>query len=606
MSYFFSSQRIHAIKPTYDFDSDDEEDESGGIIIVDANIDPPVDHVRIEQEPALTTELFRSSSDSQECQAMDVSVPLDEVDLSQSDLRSLDELFSMKSHTNSVVKPPSPKSMQLREPILEERETKTRSKSLQSPRVGVLAGGAHDFSPSEVFHNIGSLQMKQSLELNTDQYVTSAVKFDGSTIKGTIRDIVLTCASVSRWLLWSLPARIFFGVLRSVLVVASVFAGVWSFGRLSCAVILSVYNPVSALIVRVWRLGAYVYGIAKVSLQSRAAGVSGAVVAVWAGATTIAFFGAMIGLLKFSAFAALHMVHTKIASAITRPIWRSIDKILSILHPRDNITPKRVPKRSSILARRIDDLLVRPLDAVVEMAPVPLDSGVDKLHKEGTLPYHYVSWIDNPIHMNSKLANDPDFTSQSVPAAHNQTPGFRELPVNHGLFGLKVNSSCLIAPMNVAFLVSLALAYVWLPRKCITAATTVVPAKSEDVFTSLNGKSLEAECEKRGFKAPALRQDRIRLLCLHDGIPHALLAQRNLLNYTTMTKVELKLALSDLGMHSSGNKKDLQYRLLVAREDKYKERTDDELKKISRQYGIKANGMDLARRLAEAGPHLPL
>ena len=610
MSYFFSSQRLEAIKPTYNFASDDEEDESGGIIIVDANIDQPagiipLDHVRIDQEPALTTDLLQSPSTGQESQAMDVSVLLDEVDLSQSDLRSLDELFRMQDHTNSVAKSAIPTSIQIRDPILKERETKTRTKNLQSPSVAALAGGVHDFSPSEVFQNIGSFQMKQSLELHKDQDEKAFEKLDGSTIKGTIRDVFLTCASVLRWLLWSLPARILFGVFRSILVIASVIAGVWSFGNLSCGMILSVYNPVSALIVRVWSLGAHVYGIAKVNLQSRAAGASSAVVALWASITTIAFFGAMFCLLKFSAFVALHVVYTNIASAITRPIWKSIDKIRSILHLRDSVAPKSMPKRSAIFARRIDDLLVRPFDAVVEMAPIPLDSSIIKLHKEGTLPYRYVSWIDNVIHMDSKFVSDPDMISESVPAAHNQTTGLRELSANPGVFTLKVNSSCLIAPMNLVFLVSLALAYVWLPRKCITAATTAVSAKSEEIFSSLNAKSLEIECEKRGFKAPALRQDRVRLLCLHDGIPHAF-AQRNLVNYTNTTKVQLKLALSNLGMHSSGNKKDLQYRLLVAREGKYKELTDEELKEISRKYSIKANGMDLARRLAEAGPHLPL
>ena len=612
MSYFFSSQRLDAITPTYDFASDDEEDESGGIFIVEANNDPPatitphlLDHVHIEQEPALTTDLLQSSSNSQDFQDIEVSVPLDEVDLSQSDLRSLDELFSIQDHTNSVAKSANPASSLPRETILKERETENRAKNIQSPRVDVLAGGTHDFSLSEVFQNIGSFQMKQSLELHTDQDDKSIAKLNRSTINRTIWDIMLTSASVLRWLLWSLPARILFGAFRSLLLIASVFAGVWIFGRLSCGVISSVYNSVSSLVVRVWSLGAHVYGIAKINVQSRAAGASGAVVTLWAAATTFAFFGATLCLLKLCAITALQMLHTKIASAITRPIWNSIDKIRSILHFCDNVAPKPLPKRSSVLARRIDDLFVRPFDTIVEMAPVPLESKVDKLHKEGTLPYRYVSWIDNVIHMDSKFGSDPDFKSPYVPAAHNQSSGFRELSAHPGLFSLKVNSSCLIAPMNFVFLVSVALFYVWLPRKCITAASTVVAAKSEEAFTSLNGKSLEVEFEKRGLKAPALRQDRVRHLCLHDGIPHTF-AQRDVNNYSHMTKVQLKLALSDLGVHSSGNKKDLQYRLLVAREDAYKERTEQELKKISRQFGVAANGNELARRLAEAGPHLPL
>ena len=112
-----------------------------------------------------------SSSNGPAFQATDASVALDDVDLSQSDLKSLDDLFSALDHTNPAPKVAAPPP--LCEPIGTEQEAKACAENRQSSRVHVLANGAHDFSP---FEKIGSFQMKQSLELSKDQTDKSIVK----------------------------------------------------------------------------------------------------------------------------------------------------------------------------------------------------------------------------------------------------------------------------------------------------------------------------------------------------------------------------------------------------------------------------------------------
>ena len=133
----------------------------------------------------------------------------------------------------------------------------------------------------------------------------------------------------------------------------------------------------------------------------------------------------------------------------------------------------------------------------------------------------------------------------------------------------------------------------------------IAPAKSEGYFCSLTVASLQAECRLRGLKAPALRQDMIRHLCEHDRVEHSF-PKRNLLNYAHLNKDQLQRSLKELGQMTYGNKEDLQYRLLTARESVYKGLAQKELNSIMRLNQLEANGMELARRLAEAGPQVPL
>ena len=611
MSYFFSSQRLDAIKPTFEFSGDDEDDESGGVFIVEAAADPSdavvpllLDQLHVEQEPSLTTGFLQSTSNDQAFQATDASVHLDDIDLTQSDLRSLDDLFSAMNQTNNPdLKVSAPKSAPLCEPTHKEvQDPTTSAQHLQSSRRQVLADIALEVSP---FETIGSFQMKQSLEMITDQNDKSVVKRNALTTKRRIWNLFFTCTMLMKWVFWTVPSLLVCGVVRSVLWIASAFTGVWYFGRLSCHVISSVCNPVALLILRIWSIGVKVYGLANDSLQARAAGTSSVVVAFLAGMVTMVLFGATVWLLKYSAFAAIQMVHMKIASEITRLVRKIIRKVRSVLHLRDDIVPIAMPKRPSIPTHRLDKLLEQGLDVVEKPAPVSLMSDVKKLRSEDTLSYRFVSQITNVNHKDSKSVNDPEFmfTSRIFPVTNNQTTGLRDMFANHGL-GLNVNCTYLIPPMNIVFLVALAFAYIVLPRRFVTAAGAI-PSMSAETFADLNGKSLDVECRKRGLKVPVLRQDKIRSLCFHDGMQYEF-AQRNLLNYTNMTKVQLQLALSNLGEPSSGNKEDLQYRLLVARERVYTELNPDELKELSRKHDIKANGMELARRLAEAGPQLPL
>lgn len=137
------------------------------------------------------------------------------------------------------------------------------------------------------------------------------------------------------------------------------------------------------------------------------------------------------------------------------------------------------------------------------------------------------------------------------------------------------------------------------------AGSLIPPATSEAYFCSLTAASLQAECRMRGVKVPVLRQDMIRRLCEHDKVEHSF-PQRNLLKYTHLNKDQLQSLLKELGQMTSGNKEDLQYRLVTARENVYKGLTKEELTTILRQNQMTDNGMELARRLAEAGPQVPL
>ena len=137
------------------------------------------------------------------------------------------------------------------------------------------------------------------------------------------------------------------------------------------------------------------------------------------------------------------------------------------------------------------------------------------------------------------------------------------------------------------------------------AGSLIPPATSEAYFYSLTAASLQAECRMRGVKVPVLRQDMIRRLCEHDKVEHSF-PQRNLLKYTHLNKDQLQSLLKELGQMTSGNKEDLQYRLVTARENVYKGLTKEELTTILRQNQMTDNGMELARRLAEAGPQVPL
>jgi hypothetical protein len=57
---------------------------------------------------------------------------------------------------------------------------------------------------------------------------------------------------------------------------------------------------------------------------------------------------------------------------------------------------------------------------------------------------------------------------------------------------------------------------------------------------------------------------------------------------------------------TSGNKADMQSRLLTARERLYKELTQEELNGMVQQNQLKTKGLESARCLAEAGPWIRL
>jgi hypothetical protein len=159
-----------------------------------------------------------------------------------------------------------------------------------------------------------------------------------------------------------------------------------------------------------------------------------------------------------------------------------------------------------------------------------------------------------------------------------------------------------------SFTVSIMLLFSFILVKKLKATmnfSSKVNTRYSNNFDSLSSACLQMECEKRGFRAPILRADKIRHLCHHDCVDDPY-PRRTLLNYTNLTKVELQAALKNLGECTSGNKEDLQYRLLVARETMYRKIPHSVLKAIMKQQGIKSNGMDLSQRLAEAGPNLPL
>ena len=77
----------------------------------------------------------------------------------------------------------------------------------------------------------------------------------------------------------------------------------------------------------------------------------------------------------------------------------------------------------------------------------------------------------------------------------------------------------------------------------------------------------------------------------------------------TPEKAELERNLKTLGASISGKKLDLQHRLVAAREAFYNRLAEDELLRIVR-YTDPSDGdlqsPELARRLAEAGPQMPL
>ena len=156
-------------------------------------------------------------------------------------------------------------------------------------------------------------------------------------------------------------------------------------------------------------------------------------------------------------------------------------------------------------------------------------------------------------------------------------------------------------PLNLALMIALTIIYVLIPRKC---------SKTERDFWRLSIQELQREFKKRGLPPNgSIRQDLIRHLCEHDGIRHSF-AQRKLDKYNTLNKLELQRALKNLGANISGKKADLQYRLVLAREAFYTALSDDELQRIARHCDPMENpqcyNMELARRLAEAGPQIPL
>ena len=99
----------------------------------------------------LTVDFLRSSSSDQVFQAADVSVHLDVIDLSQSDLRSLVDLFRAMDQTNNPdLKVSAPKSAPLCEPTrTKAKEPKTSTKNLQSSRQ-LSVDVALEFSPFEI------------------------------------------------------------------------------------------------------------------------------------------------------------------------------------------------------------------------------------------------------------------------------------------------------------------------------------------------------------------------------------------------------------------------------------------------------------------------
>lgn len=158
-------------------------------------------------------------------------------------------------------------------------------------------------------------------------------------------------------------------------------------------------------------------------------------------------------------------------------------------------------------------------------------------------------------------------------------------------------------PLNLALMIGLILVYVLMPRKC---------RKTERDFGRLSIQELQQECKKRGLPpSSSIRQDLIVRLCENDGIYHSF-TQIKIHKYTTLNKMELQLALQNLGANISGKKQDLQNRLVLAREAFYKALTDDELQRIARHCDsmenpkCKCSSKELARRLAEAGPQIPL
>eukprot|EP00545_Synedropsis_sp_CCMP1620_P006714 CAMPEP_0119010628 /NCGR_PEP_ID=MMETSP1176-20130426/5144_1 /TAXON_ID=265551 /ORGANISM="Synedropsis recta cf, Strain CCMP1620" /LENGTH=729 /DNA_ID=CAMNT_0006963327 /DNA_START=57 /DNA_END=2246 /DNA_ORIENTATION=- len=138
--------------------------------------------------------------------------------------------------------------------------------------------------------------------------------------------------------------------------------------------------------------------------------------------------------------------------------------------------------------------------------------------------------------------------------------------------------------------------------------TTKTPGSTEATFQTMSHKDLKTECIQRDITPLALGQDMVRHLCQHDGIDHSF-PQRNLDQYAGLTKKELQVHLKEMGAPTSGNKEDLQYRLVLAREAVYGAMSNDDMSDVAKQHNVNVtttSDHELARCLAEAGPALPL
>ena len=210
------------------------------------------------------------------------------------------------------------------------------------------------------------------------------------------------------------------------------------------------------------------------------------------------------------------------------------------------------------------------------------------------------SFIDDPMLAGEISTFDPVAEIANLPTMSNANPVSTYVQIVPRDKGTSWTQTTAVL-LNMIGLIAFACAYTLIPRRC---------ANSQRLLERLSVPQLHAEFKKRGLTPPSgcIRQDLIRHLCEHDGIPHTFVP-RKVDKYVTLTKAELQRDLKTLGASISGKKLDLQYRLVVAREAFYNRLAEDELQRIVR-YTDPSDGNlqspELARRLAEAGPQMPL
>ena len=601
MSFFFSRMSL-----TDDALNQDSDDNDGGVVIVEANSDlwgkniPPLQDTatRFAEESTSSlivppgnvqpsssapttraTDYRWSPADQQDLHTTANSLLSGEIDLSQTDFDSIEHLVMTYAEETPSNIDASLKNMASTLCTLGQGSPSRHDHPAVEGTTSAEAVPSVQPHPFESFEAIGQMQMEQSLLAPKEQ-----------------QDI----PPVDKEWLWSLCRSTFNFISTVFQLGTSFFAGAWSLTTKAWTAIYIIYQTLSAIVTRVCDLAAFVYKTAKVSLRTRVTDASSEVVAFLAGVTTTLFFVTAIWLVKYSTLSAFNFAYLNTTSAVG-PIWQKGMLIRSILVGEEtvvNAMPNLLPVSTSELDEQV---LSHVVDVVEHTEPTVVALLSNKRAKDEQISVRVVAPLSNHLDKDDMISYHPlaESTNCILPAPSNQSSSFRLLPVHNGPSdSWTLRPSNITVPLNICVLIALAAAYILLPRKC-------APKKSQERFLHLSGKQLQAECKKRGLSPPAIRQDMIRHLCKHDGINHSF-AQRNLANYTDLNKIELQRALKNLGANTSGNKQDLQYRLLLAREAVYKESPKKDLQRILQQYEMDANDMDFARRLAEAGPQLPL